>query len=133
MASLWVNDSLPIGQRTLDLEFPVASISSSLLSLEVAADSLKFVQNYSPGKVSILVELWSSEADSHVSSIATLPVFSLWVKPRLKESLCLGTSSTQIIQTSSSRASDIVSEGLQLCQDSVRFCGGTQQCIHGND
>lgn len=43
----------PLEERTMKIQYPVPAISSSLLTLEVAADSLKFIQNYSPGKVCI--------------------------------------------------------------------------------
>ena len=50
-SSLRVNGS---AERNLDrvrLELPVDQISTSLVTLEVAADSLRFVENSSPGEV----------------------------------------------------------------------------------
>lgn len=41
-------------QRSLDrvrLELPVDQISTSIVTLEVAADSLRFIENSSPGEV----------------------------------------------------------------------------------
>jgi hypothetical protein len=48
---LWLNWTAPAGQRTPTLKYNVPSISSSIVTLEVAADSFTFVQNFSPGQV----------------------------------------------------------------------------------
>jgi Male gamete fusion factor len=46
-----VNSSATQSLNRVQLELPVDQISTSLMTLEVAADSLRFVQNSSPGKV----------------------------------------------------------------------------------
>lgn len=51
--SLALNLTGPVEERTMEIKYPVPAISSSLITLEVAADSLKFAQNYSPGEVCI--------------------------------------------------------------------------------
>lgn len=49
--TLKFNFSSPTASQRVQLAFPVPQISSSLITLEVAADSLKFVQNAAPGEV----------------------------------------------------------------------------------
>lgn len=51
--SLAFNLTGPVEERTMKIKYPIPSISSSLITLEVAADSFKFIQNYSPGEVCI--------------------------------------------------------------------------------
>jgi Male gamete fusion factor len=55
---LQLNLTGPVQERTVKIKYPVPSISSSLMTLEVAADSLKFIQNYSPGQVRCIAALW---------------------------------------------------------------------------
>lgn len=49
--TLRVNGSAEVSAQRVQLELPVDQITTSLVTLEVVADSLKFIVNSSPGKV----------------------------------------------------------------------------------
>ena len=57
VVSLAFNLTGPVEDRWMKIKYPVPAISSSIMTLEVAADSLTFIQNYSPGQVCTFAEI----------------------------------------------------------------------------
>jgi hypothetical protein len=49
--TLFVNSSATRSMDRVQLKLPVDQVSTSIVTLEVAADSLKFIENSAPGKV----------------------------------------------------------------------------------
>lgn len=55
--TLKINVTAASASQQVQLAFPVAQITTSLLSLEVAADSLTFIQNAAPGEVCVTTHM----------------------------------------------------------------------------
>lgn len=49
--TLRLNATATLASQQVQLAFPVPQITTSLVTLEVAADSLRFIQNAAPGEV----------------------------------------------------------------------------------
>lgn len=65
-----VNGSASQPLNRVQLELPVDSISTSLMTLEVAADSLSFIVNSSPGEVRMLrTACMEADDDSHKGTV----------------------------------------------------------------